>query len=140
MLATAPLRHRILTRPVYAHRGFRYWRQTVDGRVLVGGWRDLAPDEEGGEDEALNERIQGALDAFLRDAGIAAPVTHRWSGIMGFSHDGLPYVGRRQGGVFLCAGFTGHGMGFAFAAAELMASLIAGERPPEATLFDPERP
>ncbi len=140
MLATAPLPERILTRPVYAHRGFRYWRQTPDRRVLVGGWRDLAVDEEVGEEERTSERVQAALDGFLRESAIAAPVTHRWAGVMGFSHDGLPYVGRLPDGVLVCAGFTGHGMGFALAVAELVAACALGAAPPEATLFDPGRP
>ncbi len=139
MLATAPLRERLLTRPVYAHRGMRYWRQTSDRRVLVGGWRDVALDEEVGEEERLNRRVQAALDGFLRESAIPAPVTHRWAGIMGFSHDGLPYLGRLPSGVFVSAGFTGHGLGFSFAAAELVAALILGEASPEAALFDPER-
>ncbi|KAF4548786.1 Hypothetical protein D9617_25g061160 [Elsinoe fawcettii] len=35
-----------------------------------------------------------------------------WSGIMGFSRDELPFVGPVPGkdGLFMCAGFTGHGM------------------------------
>lgn len=140
MLATAPLVERVLTRPVYAHRGYRYWRQTVDRRVVVGGWRDLAAEEEVGEDERLNGRVQAALDAFLREAHLDAPVTHRWAGIMGFSHDGLPYVGRLASGVYVCAGFTGHGLGFALAAAELVAALVSGDSPPDAALFDPARP
>lgn len=140
MLATAPLPARILTRPVYAHRGYRYWRQTRDARVLVGGWRDLALDDEVGEEERLNDAIQSALDGFLRESAIAAPVTHRWAGIMGFSHDGLPYIGRLSDGVFACGGFTGHGLGFALAAGELIAALVRGETPPEAALFDPARP
>ena len=139
MLATAPLSQRILARPVYAHRGMRYWRQTPDLRILVGGWRDVAADEEVGEEERVNERVQGFLDGFLRESAITAPVTQRWAGIMGFSHDGLPYVGRLRAGVFVNAGFTGHGMGFALATSELVAALVCGEASPEAQLFDPAR-
>ena len=139
MLATAPLPERVLSRPVYAHRGFRYWRQTSDRRVVVGGWRDVAVDEEVGEDERLNDRVQAMLDAFLREAGIAGAVTHRWAGIMGFSHDGLPYVGRLSSGVFLNVGFTGHGMGFALATSEMLSAVVCGETRPEVALLDPER-
>lgn len=140
MLATAPAAARVFDRPTYAQRGFRYWRQTPDGRVLVGGWRDLAPDTEVGEDERTTERIQGALEGFLREHGIGADVTHRWAGIMGFSRDGLPYVGRVGKGVYVCAGFTGHGLGQALAAAQLVATLVRGGPHPDAEVFDPERP
>lgn len=139
VLATAPVARRVFDRPSYAHLGYRYWRQTGDGRVIVGGWRDLAFDEERGEDDATSATIQSALDAFLREHGIQAPVTHRWGGTMGFSHDGLPYLGRRRDGVFMTGGFTGHGIGFACAAAELVATLVRGDSHPDADLFDPER-
>jgi gamma-glutamylputrescine oxidase len=140
MLATAPWPTRLFTQPAYAHRGYRYWRQTSDGRVLVGGWRNIAADEEVGEEERTTERVQRALDSFLSEHRISAPVTHRWAGIMGFSHDSLPYIGRRSDGMFICGGFTGHGNAFAMCAADLVAALVRGGSHPDADLFDPERP
>ena len=139
MLATAPVEPGRYPRPTYAHRGYRYWRQAADGSVLVGGWRDLAPDTEIGEDDATSPAIQDALDGWLRSEGITAPVTHRWGGTMDFSHDGLPYIGRRADGLWVCGGFTGHGNGFAMAAGEILATLVRGGSHPDADLFDPER-
>ena len=138
VLATAPAAA-VFARPAYARRGYDYWRQTSDGRVVVGGWRDTAVDEEVGEEERTTERIQTRLDAFLREHGIDAPVTHRWAGIMGFSHDALPYVGRLDERLFVCAGFTGHGMAFAPASAEIVATLIRGATHADVDLFDPSR-
>ncbi len=138
MLATAPIPHRF-PRPTYAHRGYRYWRQAADGSVLVGGWRDLALETEVGEDDATTPVIQDALEAWLRSEGITAPVTHRWGGTMDFSHDGLPYIGRRADGLFVCGGFTGHGNGFALAAGAILAALVRTGHHPDADLFDPER-
>jgi glycine/D-amino acid oxidase-like deaminating enzyme len=139
MLATAPLPHRVFERPAYAHRGFRYWRQRDDGRILVGGWRDTAIDEEIGEDERATEVIQGQLDRFVHERAPDAAITHRWAGTMGFSHDGLPYVGATADGIFVNAGFTGHGMAFATATGALVADLIGGHRPDDTDLFAPER-
>ena len=138
MLATAPTTP-FFARPAYANRGYRYWRQRADGRVLVGGWRDTAVEDEVGEEERTTEAIQRHLDAFLRERGITAKVTHRWAGTMGFSHDALPYVGAVAPGVFLCGGFTGHGMAFGPASAELVATLVRGATHPDADLFDPMR-
>ena len=140
MLATAPLERRVFTRPAYAHRGYRYWRQREDGRILVGGWRDLAVDVEVGEEERTTEPIQSALETFLRGHAPDAAVTHRWAGIMGFSHDALPYAGRWRQGVFALGGFTGHGLAFATAASALVADLVRGGSPAEADLFAPDRP
>ena len=137
--ATAPIAKRIFPRPTYAHRGYRYWRQVAAGNVLVGGWRDTAVDAEVGEDDGTSDAIQRQLDAFLREQGIDAPVTHRWGGTMGFSHDGLPYLGRASDGMYRCGGFTGHGNGYAMAAGELIAALIRTGSHPDADLFDPAR-
>ena len=138
--ATAPLERRLFPRPTYAHRGYRYWRQLPAGNVLVGGWRDTAVDEEVGEDDGTSERIQRQLDGWLAEHGIDVPVTHRWGGTMGFSHDGLPYIGKAADGLYRCGGFTGHGQGYAMAAGELVASLIRTGAHPDADLFDPDRP
>ena len=137
--ATAPIAVRVFARPTYAHRGYRYWRQLAAGNVVVGGWRDTAADDEVGEDDGTSDAIQSQLDAFLREHGIDAPVTHRWGGTMGFSHDGLPYLGRAADGIYRCGGFTGHGNGYALAAGELIAALIRTGRHPDANLFDPDR-
>lgn len=139
MLATAPLADRVFERPAYANRGYRYWRQRADGRALVGGWRDVAADEEIGEEERTTERIQRELERFLRAHAPAAAITHRWAGIMGFSHDALPYVGRMARGPFVNAGFTGHGMAFATATGELIADLVRGIERSDTDLFAPDR-
>ncbi len=138
MLATAPARP-AFERPAYAKRGYRYWRQRADGRVLVGGWRDVAVDEEVGQEERVTDRVQRHLDTFLIEHGIDAPVTHRWAGTMGFSHDALPYVGQTGPRLFVCGGFTGHGMAFGPACAELVAAMVRGGSPRDHDLFDPAR-
>jgi gamma-glutamylputrescine oxidase len=138
MLATAPTAS-VFERPAYAKRGYQYWRQRADGRVLVGGWRDTAVDEEVGEEERTTAKIQSQLEAFLATRGIRAPITHRWAGTMGFSHDALPYVGHTGPRLFVCGGFTGHGMAFGPASAEMIATLVRGGSHEDADLFDPAR-
>ena len=140
MLATAPVGRRVFVRPAYAHRGYRYWRQRADGRLLIGGWRDTARDEEVGEEERTTRPVQDQLESFLRQRAPEAAISHRWAGIMGFSHDALPYAGRLADGIFVNAGFTGHGMAFATATGELVADLVRGVSRNETDLYAPERP
>jgi glycine/D-amino acid oxidase-like deaminating enzyme len=120
MLASAPDAARLSDLPTYSHFGYRYWRQLPTGEVLVGGWRDTAPAVEVGYDETPTVAIQEHLEAQLRRVGAETNVTHRWAGTMGFTESGLPLVGPLGGmpNVYLCAGFNGHGMGFAFVSAK----------------------
>jgi glycine/D-amino acid oxidase-like deaminating enzyme len=126
MIATAPVSTRVTDLPVYSNYGYRYWRQLPSGEVLVGGWRDTALEtEKTYEDEPTGE-IQEHLDRAARDLGVQAEVTHRWAGTMGFTESGLPMEGPLGGmpNVYICAGFTGHGMGFAFMTAKRVAESI----------------
>jgi glycine/D-amino acid oxidase-like deaminating enzyme len=120
MLVSAPEAARLCERPTYSHFGYRYWRQLPSGEVLVGGWRDVAPEVEVGYDVRPTELIQSHLEAQLRQMGAVGAVTHRWAGTMGFTESGLPLIGPVDGmpNVYLCAGYNGHGMGFAFMSAK----------------------
>jgi len=128
MLGTAPDPRRLVARPTYSDRGFRYWRQLPDGRLLAGGFRNHALDEEVGHQAVPTAKIQALLEREVRRLGAGAEVTHRWAGIMGFTADELPLVGPVPGqpGVYICGGYSGHGMGFAFQCARLLAGELTG--------------
>ena len=120
MLATAPVRERVAPLPTYSHHGYRYWRQLSGGQVLIGGWRDTSLQTEKTLVAEPTETIQARLDGAVRELGVQADITHRWAGTMGFTESGLPIVGPVDGmkNVYVCAGFNGHGMGFAFMSAK----------------------
>ena len=127
MAATAPERRPVAAAPTSADRGFRYWRQLPDGRVLAGGYRDRALAQEVGRAAVTTPLIQAHLDDHLRGLGVRAPVTNRWAGIMGFTPDELPVVGAVPGcrGVHVCGGYSGHGLSFAFQCARRLAATLA---------------
>jgi gamma-glutamylputrescine oxidase len=126
MLASTPVPRPVCDLPTYSHHGYRYWRQLAGGEVLVGGWRDTSMDTEVGYDEQPSPAIQAHLDAHLGRLSPGATVTNRWAGIMGFTESGLPMVGPVAGlpHVYICAGFNGHGMGFAFVCAKQLADAL----------------
>lgn len=142
MLATAPA-PRIFDQPVYADHGYDYWRQDHLDRVVLGGWRNLDPGAEVGLEERLHPQIQARMDEFLArfPALAGVPVTHRWSGTMGFSRDGLPLVGPAPGApaALAAVGFTGHGFGFAFLAGRALAALVQHGDHPLARALGPQR-
>lgn len=126
MVATAPQTTVVARVPVYSNFGYRYWRQLATGEVLLGGWRDTSFETENTYDEEPTAKIQSQLDRALDDLHVNASVTHRWAGTMGFTETGLPLSGEIEGmpNVYLCAGFTGHGMAFAFMTAKQVAEAI----------------
>jgi glycine/D-amino acid oxidase-like deaminating enzyme len=71
-------------------------------------------------DDRPTDQIQEHLNRKLEEMSPGAEVTNRWAGIMGFTETGLPLVGPVDGmkNVYTCAGFNGHGMGFAFMSAK----------------------
>ncbi|MFN2450886.1 MAG: NAD(P)/FAD-dependent oxidoreductase [Candidatus Dormibacteria bacterium] len=121
----------ITDRPVYAGWGYRYFRQLGDGRLLMGGCRDLAVADEVGYGLAPTAPVQAGLDLACTGLGVTAPVLHRWAGTMGFTADELPLVGPLSGrpGVWVMGGYTGHGMGFALQCAWALVERVADGRP-----------
>jgi glycine/D-amino acid oxidase-like deaminating enzyme len=122
MLASAPIYRALSDMPTYSHFGYRYWRQLPTGEVLIGGWRDTTMETEVGWDDEPSPAIQDHLERKLESMSKGAEVTHRWAGLMGFTETGLPLAGPVEGmrNVYLCAGFNGHGMGFAFMTAKTL--------------------
>ena len=142
VVVTEPLERRLFPCPHYARHGYDYWQQTPDNRLVVGGLRDKALDEENTAEEQTTSLIQGHLERFVGElTGDSAEITHRWAGIFGWTRDRLPLVGRIPGheGVWVSAGYSGHGNVMGLACGELVARAILGQHPPELELFEPAR-
>jgi glycine/D-amino acid oxidase-like deaminating enzyme len=142
VLVTEPLDRELFPGPHYARHGYDYWQQLSDGRLVVGGQRDAALEDEWTADEAVTPTVQRRIEAAVeRLTGARPAVEHRWSGIWGTTPDLLPLAGRVPGreGVWVAAGYSGHGNVLGFACGELLAAAIAGEEPSVLALFDPSR-
>ncbi|PJF31693.1 MAG: hypothetical protein CUN51_01775 [Candidatus Thermofonsia Clade 1 bacterium] len=123
VFVTAPLPQPVLETCGYSNYGYMYFRQTFDGRFLLGGARHLFKAQEWDTyDERVTEPVQVALEMYLHHyfPEVNVPIERRWAGIMGFSRDGLPLVGclPDKPDVGFAVGFTGHGLSFGAAAAE----------------------
>ncbi len=123
----------------YANYGSEYLRQTADGTVVIGGCRTYFAGREIGYEDVTTDWVQRALESFasrlLGAAFSADDITTRWSGVMGFSPDGLPLVGPLPefpaGNVWFCGGFTGHGMSMGFrTATAAVAGMVEGAANP----------
>jgi gamma-glutamylputrescine oxidase len=142
VVVSKPLDAVLYDKPHYARQGFDYWQQLPDGRVLLGGFRDVSIMDELTDVEITTPTIQASLERFLGELiGEEPRITHRWAGIFGLTQDMLPLVGRVPGrdGLWVAAGYSGHGNVLGFACGELVADALLGETAPQLELFDPAR-
>lgn len=123
--------------PCYANFVLDYFRQLPSGEIIIGGFRQLQKDVEKGYSDEISDTIQSALENFLEEHIPLAQssmhnITHRWSGIMGFSVDGQPLVGSlpTDNQTFFLGGFTAHGLGLAFHSAKCLVDCIFGRKIP----------
>ncbi len=133
ILCTEPLDRIFLMQMCYADYGYEYFRQLPNGRLMVGGWRHHFREVEVGYEDRTTSDVQSGLEGFLTryfSEAKGARITHRWSGTMGFSADGIPLVGSLPDmpDVYFAVGFTGHGLGFGLATAERLAAHMLFEQ------------
>ncbi len=126
---------RFMEGPCYANFYLDYFRQTPSGELLIGGFRQLEKATEIGYSDHTTDVIQNALHDFVRKhlpQFEGKKVSHRWSGIMGFSKDGQPMVGSLpdDNQVFFIGGYTGHGIGLAFNTGKSLVDMIFGRDVP----------
>ncbi|KAF2994499.1 hypothetical protein E8E13_002349 [Curvularia kusanoi] len=126
--------------------------------IVIGGGLGRLPDAGAGEygtvdDASLNPEISRYLHGSLSGSFDAASwgevgeeesserVVHEWTGIMGATADGRPFVGKvpstdavgagdqkPRGGVWISAGFNGHGMVLCLKSAEALVTMIDNDR------------
>lgn len=140
MLATAPLPERHFPCPVYAREGWDYWQQAPDRSLLIGGWRDTELEREFTSVDEPTGSLQATIEGFAATLlGRRPAVTHRWAGLLGFTEDRRPLVGELRDGIWVSAGYSGHGNVLALACGELVADAILGRPAAELDLFTPAR-
>lgn len=104
----------------------------------VGEWRDDVVDDDVGR--YLRRNVSPPLDLSSDGprmrGGSELDATMEWTGIMGFSRDQHPWVGPvpesmggggKDGGLWVCGGYSGHGMPAAALCARAVARSITGE-------------
>jgi glycine/D-amino acid oxidase-like deaminating enzyme len=120
---------------VEARRIFNYFRLTADDRLVFGGaapryhWRGRPP---AGEETRLVRALRRELaSVFPRDVGIdRLPITHAWGGVIGYTLDALPVLGRDrdQPALVHALGWCGHGVALSVASGAWIARLVFESR------------
>ena len=144
ILVTQPLPP-LLACPFGTNFDKEYGRQTPGGQILCGGYRRLDENEGlGTYREETTIPVLAGIARCLTDLfpGLRgkARVVRAWSGIMGFTADGLPLIGRYDPapGLTLAAGFNGGGFSWGVVVGLVVARLLNGEEP--GFDLDPFRP
>jgi glycine/D-amino acid oxidase-like deaminating enzyme/nitrite reductase/ring-hydroxylating ferredoxin subunit len=98
----------------------------------------------GGEDHKTGQientsKCYVALEQRLKKLIPDISLTHRWSGQVIETNDGLPYIGETAERQFVATGFSGNGMTLGTLAAMMVTDAITGRPNPWRELFDPGR-
>jgi glycine/D-amino acid oxidase-like deaminating enzyme/nitrite reductase/ring-hydroxylating ferredoxin subunit len=104
------------------HRGFDY--------AILGG-----EDHKTGQVDSTAACFE-ALDRTFRKLVPDLDITHRWSGQVIETNDGLPYIGETSTNQFAATGFSGNGMTFGTLAAMMARDAALGRSNPWRDLFD----
>jgi glycine/D-amino acid oxidase-like deaminating enzyme len=126
VIVTSPIEGLAMKGTFHFDEGFYYWRN-LGNRILLGGARNRAFDEEATLDLSGSDKIKEALTQFLSEhlgPQYSYSIDHHWSGIMGFTDDKRPFLGRVSDGVFASIACNGMGVALTPVIAEDTADLL----------------
>ena len=106
-------------------------KQLADGSYLIGGgWPALITDEEANVYEMLDDSERGSRTtaSAVYPPVARAPLARSWAGLEAFTPDEIPVIGPVPGidGLFIAAGFCGHGFALSPAVGDILARLALG--------------
>ncbi len=128
VLVTSPIEGLQLNGTFHFDEGYYYFRN-VGNRVLLGGARNAAFDEEQTSINGINQTVQTKLEEFLQSHIISNKtytVTHRWSGIMAFTQNKQPCISEVEENVLSVIACNGMGVALSPIIAEKVVGQITG--------------
>jgi len=131
VLVTSPIEGLPFKGTFHFDEGYYYFRN-LDDRVLLGGARNQAFEEENTDSMTITDTIQKELERFLREVilpGRHYTIEHRWSGIMGMGGEKMPILRAVNDHVFCAVRMSGMGVALAPVIGEKVAELMTGGQP-----------
>ncbi|MBS1664941.1 MAG: FAD-binding oxidoreductase [Bacteroidetes bacterium] len=128
VLVTSPIEDLPFKGTFHFDEGFYYFRNLGD-RVLLGGARNIAFEEETTTEMEITDGIQQELERFLAEVilpGRFYTIENRWSGIMGMGSEKMPIVKAVNDHVFCAVRMSGMGVALAPIVGEQIATLMTG--------------
>jgi len=135
-LAIVPARGQILVtseipdlkfKGTFHYDGGYYYFRNLGKRVLLGGARNKAIEEESSAEMTTTGKIQNELEVFLSRYILPEQdflITDRWSGIMGMGPDKMPIMQKVSENVFCAVRLGGMGVALAPVIGEKMANMM----------------
>lgn len=126
VLITEPIENLKLKGTFHYDEGFYYFRN-VGNRVLLGGARNKAFNEEETTDFSTTDFLQNELENFLKTVILPNQdfkIAHRWSGIMAMGKEKSPIVEKVSDRQILAVRLSGMGVALAPKIGELVAEMI----------------
>jgi gamma-glutamylputrescine oxidase len=130
VLLTTPIKNLPWKGTFHAEEGFYYFRN-LGNRVLLGGARHKAFEEETSHEMVTTDLIQADLETYLERIILPGrkndyKIEQRWSGIMGMGPEKLPVVKQINPRVFCAVRMGGMGVALAPVLGKEVASMMAG--------------
>lgn len=136
-LAVRPARNQVIVTNVleqeppegtyHYDKGYIYFRD-IDGRLLIGGARNLDFEKEGTSEMAVNEDIIQYLETFARETILPNRdfhIEYQWTGIMGVGEVKTPIVKQVREGLFTAVRLGGMGIAIGYSVGEDVAQQVA---------------
>jgi gamma-glutamylputrescine oxidase len=126
VLVTSPIEGLKLKGTFHYDRGYNYFRN-IDGRVLLGGGRNLDFETETTTEMSTTRLIQDYLENMLRDLIIPDKkftIDYRWSGIMGVGSIKKPIIKMVKPNVYVAVRMGGMGVAIGSKVGELAAEMV----------------
>lgn len=125
VLVTTPIKGLKMKGTFHYDKGFYYFRN-LKNRILIGGARNTAFEEEETTEMEISDNIQQRLQEFIGThlvKNATYHITHRWSGIMGLTGSKLPVVEKVNNNIIAAIACNGMGVALSPIIAEEVAAL-----------------
>lgn len=112
VLITEPIKNLKIKGTFHFDEGYYYFRN-IDNRILLGGARNAAFEEEQTESFGITSTIQNKLETVLNEIILPKQkvnIAHRWSGIMAFGKAKLPLCKQVDKNIYVVARMNGMGV------------------------------
>jgi len=126
VIITNPVKNASIQGCFHYDKGYFYFRN-IDGRILLGGGRNLAKENEATTEFGFTSLIQNALHDLLRKVILPNQdfeIEHQWSGILGVGESKKPIIKKASENIFVSVRLGGMGVAIGSLVGEEGAELL----------------